>query len=147
MFCLLQRLDVQARLDQFGHDPGDTGLEACSYASLAAAPAVFGAFIGGRLTGIAEIARCAPDIAAILALAVEAEWRRQGIGYRLLLAALACADGWGATRAQLQCARTNWAVRQTAQKTQARINLATGKFIAEFNTQPHEGFADITPAH
>ena len=88
MSRLLQWLDVQARFDRFGHDPGDAGLESYSRASLAISPAVFGAFISGRLAGIAEITRCAPDNAAILAFAVEADWRRKGIGCRLLLAAL-----------------------------------------------------------
>jgi GNAT superfamily N-acetyltransferase len=105
MSRLLQWLDVQDRFDRFGHDPGDAGRESYSRASLATSPAVFGAFIGGRLAGIAEITRCAPDNAAILAFAVEADWRRKGIGCRLLLAALRWADDWGATRVQLQCTR------------------------------------------
>jgi GNAT superfamily N-acetyltransferase len=136
MAALLQRLDVQARLDRFGHDPGDINLRAYSRASLATSPAVFGAFIDGRLTGVAEITRCAPESTAILAFAVDAEWRRKGIGCRLLLFALSWADLWGAARVQLQCTRTNWAVRQIAHKVKARINLTAGKFIAEFNTRP-----------
>lgn len=141
MSRLLQRLDLQARLERFGHDMGDAELESYARTSLTTSPAVFGALIDGSLAGVAEITRFASDDSAMLAFAVDAEWRRQGIGCRVLLAALEWADTQGMTSVQLQCTRTNWAVRQIARKANARIDLTAGKFIAEFDARPGAAFA------
>ena len=91
---LLRWLDIKPGR-QFGRDPGDTGLEACSRASLAASStAVFGAFIGGKLAQIFSD-RCAPDDAAILAFAVRGRMAKARHRLPTMLAALAWADGWG----------------------------------------------------
>lgn len=133
MAHLFKRLEVQARLDRFGHEISDAALEAYTQESLATSPAVFGALIDERLSGVAEITRVAGDDAAILAFVVDAGRRRQGIGCRLLLAALAWTAERGLTSVQLQCARTNWAVRQIAQKANARVSLTAGQFLAQFD--------------
>jgi GNAT superfamily N-acetyltransferase len=145
MSRLLIRLDLQARLDRFGYDIGDGALQTHARASLTTLPAVFGALVDGRLSGVAEITHIAADDSAMFAFAVDAEWRRQGIGCRLLLAALAWADDQGMISVRLQCTRTNWAVRQIARKANARINLAAGKFLAEFDARPAAAFAQTMP--
>ena len=130
---LLKRLEPQARLDRFGHEITDTALDAYAHQSLAASPAVFGALIDDRLSGIAEITRFSAEHAAVLAFVVDAERRRQGVGCRLLLAALTWTAERGLSSVQLQCARTNWAVRQIAQKANARVSLTAGQFLAQFD--------------
>lgn len=143
MFRFLERLEPRARFDRFGCEMDDAALESHARACLATSPAVFGALLDGSLAGIAEITRFTPDNSAILAFAVDANWRRQGIGCRLLLAALEWADRQAMTSVQLQCTRTNWAVRQIARKANARIDLAAGKFLAEFDARPEASFALI----
>jgi len=130
---LFKRLEPQARLDRFGHEISDSALETYARRSLAASPAVFGALIDDRLSGIAEITRFSAEGAAVLAFVVDAERRRQGVGCRLLLAALAWTAERGLSSVQLQCARTNWAVRQIAQKANARVSLTAGQFLAQFD--------------
>ena len=130
---LFKRLEPQARLDRFGHEIGDAALEAYAHQSLAESPPVFGALIDDRLSGIAEITRFSREDAAVLAFVVDAERRRQGIGCRLLLAALAWTAERRLSSVQLQCARTNWAVRQIAQKANARVSLTAGQFLAQFD--------------
>jgi GNAT superfamily N-acetyltransferase len=145
MSRLLQRLELRARLDRFGHDMGDAALRSYARDSLASSPAVFGALLDEQLVGVAEITRLAPDDAAMLAFVVDGQWRRQGIGCRLLLAALA----WSAERniagVQLRCTRSNWAVRQIAHKANARVSLTTGQFLAEFDAKPRTEFAATSP--
>src|SRR5262245_14983782 len=74
---LLKRLEPQARLDRFGHEISDSVLETYARQSLATSPAVFGALINDKLSGIAEITRFSADDAAVLAFVVDAERRRQ----------------------------------------------------------------------
>lgn len=130
---LFKRLEPQARLDRFGHDIGDAALETYARETLATSPAVFGALVDDRFAGVAEITRIAGEVTAVLAFVVDAEWRRQGIGCRLLLAALAWSAEQSLESVQLQCARTNWAVRQIAQKANARVSLTAGQFLARFD--------------
>jgi GNAT superfamily N-acetyltransferase len=140
MARLFKRLEPQGRLDRFGHDIGDDALDAYACQSLAISPAVFGALIDGELSGVAEITRLQADEAAVLAFVVDVKRRRQGIGCRLLLAALAWTTQRGLTGVQLQCARTNWAVRQIAQKANARVSLTSGQFLARFDSTSQAAF-------
>jgi ribosomal protein S18 acetylase RimI-like enzyme len=137
---LFKRLEPWARLDRFGHEMSDSALEAYAREALASSPAVFGALIDDQLAGVAEITRFAGDETAMLAFAVDAQWRRQGIGCRLLLAALAWTTERGLSCVQLQCARTNWAVRQIAQKANARVSLTAGQFLAQFDSNSRAAF-------
>jgi GNAT superfamily N-acetyltransferase len=145
MSRLLQRLELQARLDRFGHDMSDAALQSYARDSLANSPAAFGALFDQQLIGVAEITRLAPADAAMLAFVVDGQWRRQGIGCRLLLTALAWAAKRDMTSVQLRCTRTNWAVRQIAQKANARISLTTDQFLADFAAKPPAEFVTDGP--
>jgi RimJ/RimL family protein N-acetyltransferase len=129
----LQRLDSLARVLRFGRNISDLELAQYARSSLEASPAVFGAAIDGDLVGVAEITSVAPGNTAEMAFVVDAAWRRRGIGCRLLLAALAWAGERGLTVIRLQCTRSNWAVRQIAQKAEARLSLSGSAFFAEFD--------------
>jgi len=131
---LFKRLEPLARFERFGHEMSDSALEAYARQALVSSPAVFGALIDDQLAGVAEITRFTGDETAMLAFAVDAQWRRQGVGSRLLLAALAWTTERGLSCVQLQCARTNWAVRQIAQKANARVSLTAGQFLAQFDS-------------
>jgi GNAT superfamily N-acetyltransferase len=141
MASLFKRLEPQARLDRFGHEIADTALEAYVRQSLATSPAVFGALIDDKLSGVAEITRFSAEHSAVLAFVVDAERRRQGIGCRLVLATLAWTAERGLSSVQLQCARTNWAVRQIAQKANARVSLTAGQFLAQFEANSRAAFS------
>jgi GNAT superfamily N-acetyltransferase len=141
MARLFRRLEPQARRDRFGHEIGDGALDAHARHSLATSPAVFGAWVDGKLAGAAEITGFSADEAAVLVFVVDAARRRQGIGCRLLLAALAWTAERGLQSVQLQCARTNWAVRQIAQKANARVSLTAGQFLAQFDSTNRTAFS------
>jgi ribosomal protein S18 acetylase RimI-like enzyme len=140
---LFKRLEPRARLDRFGHEISDSALEAYACEALASSPAVFGALTDGQLTGVAEITRFTGEETAVLAFAVDAPWRRQGIGCRLVLAALAWTIERGLSCVQLQSARTNWAVRQIAQKANARVSLTAGQFLAQFDSSSRAAFMTV----
>jgi GNAT superfamily N-acetyltransferase len=109
--ALLCGLDKAARINRFGHLASNARVQA--YAKDAAAGAVYiaGALNSGRLIGVVDVF-AARDGVAEAAFAVDADWRRRGIGSDLLEAATRWAEQAGVATLRMVISRNNWPMRQ-----------------------------------
>jgi GNAT superfamily N-acetyltransferase len=81
-----------------------------------------GAFDAGRLIGVVEVFTARNGVAEI-AFAIDADWRRQGLGSALLEAAKRWAEQAGVAILRMVISRNNWPMRQLAHKAGARFDL------------------------
>jgi GNAT superfamily N-acetyltransferase len=128
--ALLCGLDKSARTCRFGHPASDACVQ--SYAKEAAAGAAYmaGAFDAGQLIGVIEVF-AARDGVGEVAFAIDADWRRQGLGSALLEAATRWAEQAGVATLRMVISRNNWPMRQLAHKAGARLDLYLDEIFAD----------------
>jgi len=73
-----------------------------------------------------------PDVA----LVVETQWRRRGLGWALLMAAMRWAAGAQTSHLRLIFSRQNWAMRQLARKADAKLDLLMDEICADIAIGP-----------
>jgi GNAT superfamily N-acetyltransferase len=123
-------LDRSARISRFGQPASDACVQ--GYARKAAAGAAYmaGALDAGRLIGVVEVF-AARDRVAEVAFAIDADWRRRGLGSTLLEAATGWAAQAGVATLRMVISRNNWPMRQLAHKAGARFDFDLDEIIAD----------------
>lgn len=128
---LLLRLDRETRCHRFGHVVTDAALRAHAAKSVRDASSLIGVYAGGSLRGLLELYPCAPGSKVEAAVVVERDWRRRGLGWLLLRAAIRSARGSEARVLRLIFPRDNWPMRKLADKANARLDLVLDEICAE----------------
>jgi GNAT superfamily N-acetyltransferase len=128
--ALLCGLDKSARINRFGHPASDARVR--GYAKDAAAGAAFmaGALDAGRLIGVVEVFATRNGVAEV-AFAIDADWRRRGLGFALLEAATRWAEQAGVAALRMFISRNNWPMRQLAHKAGARLAFDLDEICAD----------------
>jgi GNAT superfamily N-acetyltransferase len=120
--ALLCGLDKSARTCRFGHPASDARVQDYAKKAVTGAAYMAGAFDAGRLIGVVEVFTARNGVAEI-AFAIDADWRRQGLGSALLEAAKRWAEQAGVAILRMVISRNNWPMRQLAHKAGARFDL------------------------
>jgi GNAT superfamily N-acetyltransferase len=123
----LLRLDRDSRCRRFGHAASDDIVAAYAVTALEDA-SVIGVFVDEILRGALELYCCAPH-GSEAALVVDQNWRRRGLGWALLRAAVAAVGE--AQGIRLIFTRDNWPMRHLASKANARFDLVLDEICAE----------------
>jgi GNAT superfamily N-acetyltransferase len=102
------------------------------YAKEAVAGAAYmtGVFAVGRLIGVVEVF-AARDGVAEVAFAVDADWRRRGLGWALLETATRWAEQAGVATLRMVISRNNGPMRQLAHKAGARLDFDLDEILAD----------------
>lgn len=127
------RLDRESRCRRFGHAASDEVLRAHAVTASSDASCLIGIVVGGELRGVLELYSCAPAVCAEVALVVERGWRRRGLGWALLRAAMEWACGTGQGNLCLIFTRDNWPMRHLTNKANARFDLVLDEISAEIS--------------
>ena len=128
---LLCGLDRASRVNRFGHPASDARVEAYAKGAIASAAFIAGVFAQGRIIGVVEVFEPSRDGVAEAAFAVAADWRRQGVGSDLLVAARRWAEQSGIRTLRMFISRNNWPMRQFAHNAGARVDLGLGEILAD----------------
>jgi GNAT superfamily N-acetyltransferase len=121
------------RCGQSGRNPG-TGQMILDLISQSTEPAMTwtaGLFVANELTGVTRASAASREGHVEAMLFVDEEWRRQGIGSMLLSEALDWSRRRDAATLRLVCDRTDWPMRQLAEKFGARLDLVFGQMVAD----------------
>jgi len=123
-------LDNASRVARFGHAMDDASLIAYGKGTLSTAAFTAGAFVDGTLRGVVEVFEGNGGVSKI-AFAVHQDWRRRGFGFALLTAAREWAQRSGVTTLRLAMSRSNWPIRNLAEKVGARFDLSLDEIRAD----------------
>ena len=130
--ALLCGLDKSSRINRFGHPASDIRVQGYAKGAVAGAAYMAGAFDAGLLIGVVEVfATC--DGVAEVAFAIDAHWRRQGLGLALLEAATRWAEQAGVATLRMVISRSNWPMRQLAHKAGARLDFDLDEISADIS--------------
>ena len=124
-------LEPSARYCRFGASVTDACLIDHAKRSLANADWIVGAFIGERIRGLVEVysGQSSDDVEA--AFVVEREWRRRGLGWALLQAAIQKARACEADAIKMIFSRHNWPMRKLASKASAKLDIVLDEMCVE----------------
>jgi GNAT superfamily N-acetyltransferase len=128
--ALLCGLDKSARINRFGHPASNACVQAYAKDAAAGAAYMAGALDTGRLIGVVEVF-VARDGVAEVAFAIDANWRRRGIGSALLEAATRWAEQASVATLRMVISRNNWPMRQLAHKAGARLDFDLDEIFAD----------------
>jgi GNAT superfamily N-acetyltransferase len=130
--ALLCGLDKSARINRFGHPASDARVQGYAKEAVAGAVYMAGAFDAGRLIGVVEVFATRDGVAEV-AFAVDADWRRRGLGSALLEAATCWAERAGLATLRMFISRHNWPMRQLAHKAGARLDFDLDEISADIS--------------
>jgi GNAT superfamily N-acetyltransferase len=131
--ALLCGLDKSSRINRFGHPASDIRVQGYAKEAVAGAAYIAGAFDAGLLIGVVEVfATCDGGVAEV-AFAIDANWRRQGLGSALLEAAMRWAGQTGVATLRMFISRSNWPMRQLAHKAGARLDFDLDEISADIS--------------
>jgi GNAT superfamily N-acetyltransferase len=130
--ALLCSLDKSARINRFGHPASDPSVQAYAKDSIAKAAYVVGALNAGRLIGVGEVFATRNGVAEA-AFAIDADYRRRGLGLALLEAARRWAAQEGIVALRMVISRNNWPMRLLAHKAGARFDFDLDEISAEIS--------------
>jgi GNAT superfamily N-acetyltransferase len=92
---------------------------------------IVGAFLEDRLRNVVEIYSGDLGGRAEAALVVEREWRRQGLGWALLRAAMQVAADAETKALRMIFSRHNWGMRKLAAKAGGRLDVILGEIVVD----------------
>jgi GNAT superfamily N-acetyltransferase len=124
-------LEPSARYCRFGRAASDASLVDHANKSLADADWIAGAFVGGRIRGVVEGYSSKPSGCVEAAFIVEKEWRRRGLGWALLQAAVQKASQCEANTLRMVFSRENWPMRSLADKARPRLDFVLDEMCAD----------------
>lgn len=93
-------------------------------------PTLAGALNAGRLIGVVEVFATRNGVAEV-AFAIDADWRRRGLGFALLEAATRWAEQAGVATLRMFILRNNWPMRRLAHKAGARLDFDLDEIRAD----------------
>jgi GNAT superfamily N-acetyltransferase len=128
---LLRGLDQASRCARFGWASNDASLDVHAQTAVANASNILGVFIDRQLRGVLEIYHGSASDPAEVALIVAQEWRRRGLGWMLLQAAMFWAAEADAGTVRLIFSRHNWPMRQLTAKASAKFDIVLDEISAE----------------
>jgi GNAT superfamily N-acetyltransferase len=128
--ALLCGLDKSSRINRFGHPASDARMQSYAKEAVAGAAYMAGVFAAGRLIGVVEVFAIRDGVAEV-AFAVDADWRRWGLGSALLEAATRWGGQAGVTTLRMFISRSNWPMRQLAHKARARLDFDLDEISAD----------------
>jgi GNAT superfamily N-acetyltransferase len=128
---LLLSLDPLSRYCRFAFTSDDAHLVRHATHALSTATWIAGAFPDRDLRGVIELYRHKDSSVVEAAIAVEAGWRRRGIGAALLRAAAAWATDADVKSIRLIFSAGNWPMRKLVSKANARLDLEFGEICAD----------------
>lgn len=131
------RLDPETRKARFAGELSDEAVACYARDILRFDSVVLGAFVGGKLRGIAELRGFLGGwpTTAEAAFSVEQEWQNRGIGEALFDHILAAAQNRGVKTLSMICLRENVRMKQLAQKHDATLHHEPGTIEASLD--PH----------
>jgi GNAT superfamily N-acetyltransferase len=141
----LQRLHRHSRRSRFGNEVSDRFLQDYVGRVDLTNTAILGYFDGDEMRGAAEI-RSMRNIwcdAAEAAFSVEAQWRSQGIGSRLMMDALAMSRELGVEQIHLICDRHNRPMQRIAEKVCADIRFEGDDYLAQISVPTGRSQGDV----
>jgi GNAT superfamily N-acetyltransferase len=130
--ALLCGLDKSSRTNRFGHPASDIRVQGYVKEAVAGAAYMAGAFDAGLLIGVVEVFTTCDGVAEV-AFAIDAHWRRQGLGSALLEAATRWAEQAGVATLRMFISRSNWPMRQLAHKAGARLDFDLDEISADIS--------------
>jgi GNAT superfamily N-acetyltransferase len=128
--ALLCGLDKSSRINRFGHPTSDARVQGYAKEAVAGAAYMAGVFAAGRLIGVVEVFAIRDGVVEV-AFAVDADWRRRGLGWALLEAATRWAERAGVTTLRMFISRDNLPMRQLAHKAGARLDFHLDEILAD----------------
>jgi GNAT superfamily N-acetyltransferase len=128
---ILLGLEVPARCSRFGQAASDAYLAGHARTAFANADCILGSFIGERLRGFAEVYNNGAHGFAEAAFVVEQKWRRRGLGWALLQAAMQAAADSGANTLRMIFSRHNWPMRKLACKATGKLDIIFDEISAD----------------
>ncbi|WP_346906970.1 GNAT family N-acetyltransferase [uncultured Roseibium sp.] len=126
---LLLRLDPESRRNRFAMTVDDSFMVSYAETSFAQSPVIFGYFEDGVLRGTAELRPLPEPHMAEAAFCVEKDWRRHGVGTRLMDALLNEARDLQIEHIYISCLAANHTMQALARKFAARLTYQSGDMI------------------
>ena len=134
---LFQGLDMASRYPRFAGACSDEAMTRHSYFGLAKALFVLGVYVRDDLRGVLEAHECAVrGGVAEVAVVVEREWRRQGLGTTMVSAAMTWGRRHDIDVLRFVFSRDNWPMRRLMASAGARINISLDEINAEIESLP-----------
>jgi GNAT superfamily N-acetyltransferase len=124
-------LEPSARCCRFGQVASDAYLVNHAKRSLTDADWIIDAFVGERIRGLVEVYSGRPSSYAEAAFVVEQEWRRRGLGWALLQAAIQKAGASGADTLRMVFSRHNWPMRKLASKASSKLDMVLDEMCVD----------------
>jgi len=134
---LFQGLDMASRYPRFAGARSDEAMTRHSYFVLAKAVFVLGVYVRDDLRGVLEAHKCAVrGGVAEVALVVEREWRRQGLGIAMVSTAMKWGRDHDIDVLRFVFSRHNWPMRRLVVSAGARIDISLDEIDAEIDIPP-----------
>lgn len=132
---MLMALDQVSRCARFGWAANDAALSLHAASAILNATTMFGVFVDRRLRGLLEIYDGSSSCATEVAIVVDQNWRRRGLGWMLLNAAMNWSNERNAGPMLFIFSRHNWPMRQLTSKASAKFDLVCDEVCAEIAPQ------------
>jgi GNAT superfamily N-acetyltransferase len=130
-------LDMASRYPRFAGSCSDEAMTRHSYFVMAKAVFVLGVYVRDDLRGVLEAHECAVrGGVAEVALVVEREWRRQGLGIAMVSTAMTWGRDHDIDVLRFVFSRHNWPMRQLMVSAGARIDISLDEINAEIDILP-----------
>jgi GNAT superfamily N-acetyltransferase len=128
---LLVGLDSASRCSRFGFAANDTILAKHAATAIRHASKVIGIYPENHLRGVLEAYPCPNGDPTRIAVVVDQNWRRQGLGTALIQSALQWASSQQLEVVRLTFSRANWPMRHLAHKLNARLDVLLDELCAD----------------
>jgi GNAT superfamily N-acetyltransferase len=128
---LLVGLDRPSRCSRFGFAANDAILAKHAGTAIERASKVIGIYTDKRLRGVLEAYPCSNEGPTKIAVVVDQNWRRQGLGIALIYSAQQWASSQQLQVLRLIFSRANWPMRHLAHKLNARLDVLLDELCAD----------------
>ena len=130
---------MASRCPRFAGTRSDEAMTRHSYFVLAKSVFVLGVYVRDDLRGVLEVQKCAVSGGvAEVALVVEREWRRRGLGTAMVSTAIAWGRHHDIDVLRFVFSRYNWPMRRLVVSAGARIDISLDEINAEIGILPQE---------